>query len=790
VATLHEADGEVKVRNYENYFLFSRQPTIALARCLVLKFLIMKPSPHSSTGVLYTGPIMKSIRIITITEEQAVGIKIKATNNEENAYFPPLQPTSFSSSAAPVLKETSSSIIPTTTSKIYTNPAPNENDYAASTVSLMGTLNSTGTFSRVRYRFDNVYLETENLLTVHLLASVPLPTNNVIVDGIHGDPPFVLANTEPPRAIHHRDIFQKQEHTLNISYTHPKIFDQDEHLRKEPLRKCTCWETRPVYLMYVPHPYNVWHVWNDALLGAYQTLREEGHLPLARIYEDGRMEEYTEGLDEECHWKIDLYGNGTSYRPEKCRTKTGILPEKNKIKSSRSSYKCSPDYDDWCRPGVVAFNRSNGPIILLAKGTIWPDRKWRHMFTALSEDIREWDDMVGTCFQELYIIKSHTLDFYTTLFSSYPNFPLAQKQRVGGMQAFQEVMATAERHHRNGRQGKNPNKIVADWNGYNNPDLEVLRQGIGPENIGALSVLRDIRTAGIEEGKLQKEEVEEVNRMRREETEDMLEFVREKQQAQEEEELRRSSNGGALKKQPPVNKVNGIAYPQFVPTPSSPRPVVTFMWRMSFKRCAVNEADILTYLLLRYNVTVRVTTFNEPLMETMNLMNSTDILIGMHGAGWTNAIFLKKGAAAMQLHPYLWLNPATKIPIRGGSYKAIIKAKDALYVQWINPFANYSFFRAADFTSQERRGTPVPYKYSLHPSPDLKLPYEAKNEVGSHWIYQNTLVRIRDIADKLDKMMELKGIMPMRVVGPELVEPAAVVVDAGTGAAAAAELSF
>ncbi len=118
----------------------------------------------------------------------------------------------------------------------------------------------------------------------------------------------------------------------------------------------------------------------------------------------------------------------------------------------------------------------------------------------------------------------------------------------------------------------------------------------------------------------------------------------------------------------------------------------------------------------------------------------------------------------------------------GGAYKAIAKAKETLYVEWVNPFAKYSFFRAADFKSMEKRGTPVPFKYSLHPDPDVKLPYALGTNIGSQWIYQNTLVSIRDLAVKLDKMMALKGIKPLRVLGPEVVSV--------SEAAAAAELNF
>ena len=71
----------------------------------------------------------------------------------------------------------------------------------------------------------------------------------------------------------------------------------------------------------------------------------------------------------------------------------------------------------------------------------------------------------------------------------------------------------------------------------------------------------------------------------------------------------------------------------------------------------LNAHDILTYLLDRYNVTLRVTTFEEPMLEAIDLLSHTDVLLGMHGAGWTNGLFIKRGAAALQMLPFGWTRP-------------------------------------------------------------------------------------------------------------------------------------
>lgn len=55
----------------------------------------------------------------------------------------------------------------------------------------------------------------------------------------------------------------------------------------------------------------------------------------------------------------------------------------------------------------------------------------------------------------------------------------------------------------------------------------------------------------------------------------------------------------------------------------------------------------------------------EPLLEVLDLMGHTDVLVGMHGAGWTNALFVKHGASALQLYPYGWRLPRNGHMIRG-----------------------------------------------------------------------------------------------------------------------------
>lgn len=145
---------------------------------------------------------------------------------------------------------------------------------------------------------------------------------------------------------------------------------------------------------------------------------------------------------------------------------------------------------------------------------------------------------------------------------------------------------------------------------------------------------------------------------------------------------------------------------------------------------------MLQYILMRYNVTLRMTTFEEPLPEVIKTMADTDVLIGMHGAGWTNALFLKQRAAALQLMPYGFVLPDGDI-IRGSSYKEIILSRNCLYKEWVNTDPEMAFIRRKDIWSVNTR-LGMNLSYSLHPSPEWEMPKD--NRPGNHWIYQNTYV--------------------------------------------------
>jgi hypothetical protein len=65
-------------------------------------------------------------------------------------------------------------------------------------------------------------------------------------------------------------------------------------------------------------------------------------------------------------------------------------------------------------------------------------------------------------------------------------------------------------------------------------------------------------------------------------------------------------------------------------------------------------------------------------------------------AGWTNSLFIKCGAAAIQMHPYGWRLKYTGQPIRE-YYEEMTRANDCHYQQWFNPNPHHAFFREKEF---------------------------------------------------------------------------------------------
>ncbi|KAK9817099.1 hypothetical protein WJX72_009545 [[Myrmecia] bisecta] len=183
------------------------------------------------------------------------------------------------------------------------------------------------------------------------------------------------------------------------------------------------------------------------------------------------------------------------------------------------------------------------------------------------------------------------------------------------------------------------------------------------------------------------------------------------------------------------------------------RPRVTLASR-THSRGIMNEPEIISWINARYDVNVTITEFRLTPYEAMELMQHTDVFIGMHGAGMTNMLYIKPGASVVQLHPYGWQLPNGEM-IRGFYYKNMVKANNAHYLEWVNPFPEKAFMREMDFPPQNPN---TPYQYALHPLPEWGTPQTY--EPPLNWIYQHTVVDLPNITPIFEKAFQLANILP------------------------------
>jgi len=141
-------------------------------------------------------------------------------------------------------------------------------------------------------------------------------------------------------------------------------------------------------------------------MAAFQTLRENGLLPMVEIDKDGGIREYIDDFEDlrECPWEIDQ-DSLKQKRMNSCRKKAGIV---------KDAY-CDPQTGKDCRPGYHSYYKDDGPLLWLAKD-MGVAKKWAHMFNAISKNIRTWESLAGSCFKEIYIGKSNVISYYMPLY--------------------------------------------------------------------------------------------------------------------------------------------------------------------------------------------------------------------------------------------------------------------------------------------------------------------------------------------------------------------------------------
>ena len=153
-----------------------------------------------------------------------------------------------------------------------------------------------------------------------------------------------------------------------------------------------------------------------------------------------------------------------------------------------------------------------------------------------------------------------------------------------------------------------------------------------------------------------------------------------------------------------------------------------------------------------YKVEVVITEFNMSAWEAQQLIAHTDVFLGMHGAGLTNIMWGKPGAAIIQLLPYGWRKPDGNI-LRGHGFGNMAEAAGMHYLTWMNKIPEFAVLREMDFPPSDMD---VPWPYQEHPSQDWPTPFQ--EPVAAMWVYQHTWVDMSDFQPVLEQAFQLAGI--------------------------------
>jgi hypothetical protein len=577
-------------------------------------------------------------------------------------------------------------------------------------------------------------------------------------------------------------------------------------------------------------------------MGLFQTLREQGALPLAAVGPRGELEEVLDGMGGACPWVFDR-ATLRAVRPPACPPRSGLLERA----------RCDPAAEPWCVPGAVVSARraAGGPIVVtFAPASV--QNAWGHLYRALTDDVRDRAELEGACFRRLLVGKSSILNFYQAINGTEPApEQLAMHPRVDfrgarveAMAVFKAWVTAAQREWVAAERAAGSAAPAVTWAGYSSPGAERLRAGVSRADLAADPRALDAIFPKEVPGML-REEMEDLRKAwatRAAATQPEVDRFREayggaaaaraaaaaageepaaalyddydaaaererarlnvgggagagggaggavaggvvrgfdesRRRLQSADSVGRNSSAGgdlAAAAPPPLPPArrrrllwpfgrranaaarSGAAAASVAGAPhrwfdahaayahERPRPVVAYCSRNFFSRGVLNEADVLHYILDHYDVTLKVTTYEEPLLAVMDLLGRADAVLGMHGAGWTNALFLKRGAAALQLFPYGW-RLATGATVRGFNYREIALASEARYSEWVSPGRAHAFFRRIDFPKVSN------LTFSLHPDPSWPLPEDSWP--GNAWIYQNTYADMASLGPAIDELM-------------------------------------
>ena len=487
-------------------------------------------------------------------------------------------------------------------------------------------------------------------------------------------------------------------------------------------------------LIHTRYPENMWHVWRDGYIGAFQTARELGYLPLYRIDSDGNTMPLGSGLaSDNCPVVADL-SSGTVKEAIDCR-KRAKIGQSNWMHHNRCSVNKTSCYPGlWLGDGDQSFEKKGPTLIYFEEAVI--QNEWSSLYSAMASRVRSFDAVQGVCFRNFVVGSTLSLDFEEDIPSRTEDINLKKnaEQLAQELDDFVEFARSAEKRLQ-------MNNAV-EFLGYPDRFAERLRRGIYFGQGWLIEKMYPPPPGSAWDSpylKLHDNAVKaEKDYLFSDHSWVFGRKMHHKTTKEEREEVRLDAKR--------------LATPSLASVAAQERngkPIVTYVSRLrTLNRCVLNERQVLRYIYWKYDVILRVTDLSESVQAVADIMADTDVLIGSHGPGWMHSMFLKSGAVALQLLPYGWKTENGDL-IRGDKVKNIVHLRRGTHIDWVNPHAEFSFFRKRDFVNGE---------FQPHPNPDGEWSTLDAENLHPAWLYANTYADLNHLGPFIDEAMELAGV--------------------------------
>lgn len=171
-------------------------------------------------------------------------------------------------------------------------------------------------------------------------------------------------------------------------------------------------------------------------------------------------------------------------------------------------------------------------------------------------------------------------------------------------------------------------------------------------------------------------------------------------------------------------------------------------------RAVLNEAEVIAALKQRYDADISVLSFHsgpQGLGRAIEDTHALDILVGFHGAGLINLLWMEPESVLVQLLPYGWQTSNASFYPNAQLIENVAESAGVRHMIWVNTDPQKAFFLHADFKDKA--------DWVPHPDESTPLPLDKwlHNAAEPYWQYQDTEVDIESFLIAMDDAVQTVG---------------------------------